>query len=651
MLFAATETYTEVTEMKRKAGLIAVMLILALSCALVLNGCRLNIDLVRATPESSGNAGDNKTPGSDATPDAGATDGPGYATPDPADPGDALVLALAFANTFKGTWTADDNTFLDFDVEDDKPFVLSGVWASDGAFPVYDIIEAKTNPGTEKKYQVKLRERVSGKESELIIVSDNNSIIVSETGSIIGEKRYTYDGTKQFPPEVISFSPEQIVAQFGGHWTGYKDPDEFVVIEAGPDGEALLRHGYRSAPGEAVEYTFKSAVVIDKLGYDYDVVLVNRQNGQELSTQAGIRQAGNILLFNFVDGRGSVSFEAYSETKLTDVDPVVFATQYKGAWTNSDNEFIQYSVSDGKAHMMFAIWNSGGDFPAGQITRVTQIGGEKKYEISLKMHGDGSVHVYFMEMDDSTGKMTVWEDGHASSDYYFIASQQPAEPLSDNEILSNFGGLWISNDNLYEFIYIEKLNSDSINVTYGIRNSDGEFHYETIENAIGDDLGHDFQVTFKKAGSSEIIVRYVGLIQAGKTMLIDLNDGKGERSFLLSEHDAILEVGEAYLAGQLVGCWTASNMSDFISFSKSATIMFAVWNSGGEFPVGNIKRVTTFLGGSNEGIYMLVLRMKGTNELKVYNLKIISQTQFEFWEEGGVHDTYTYYTDKQLGMG
>ena len=79
--------------------------------------------------------------------------------------------------------------------------------------------------------------------------------------------------------------------------------------------------------------------------------------------------------------------------------------------------------------------------------------------------------------------------------------------------------------------------------------------------------------------------------------------------------------------------------------------MFAVWNSGGEFPVGNIKRVTTFLGGSNEGIYMLVLRMKGTNELKVYNLKIISQTQIEFWEEGGVHDTYTYYTDKQLGMG
>ena len=285
MLFAATETYTEVTEMKRKAGLIAVMLILALSCALVLNGCRLNIDLVRATPESSGNAGDNKTPGSDATPDAGATDGPGYATPDPADPGDALVLALAFANTFKGTWTADDNTFLDFDVEDDKPFVLSGVWASDGAFPVYDIIEAKTDPGTEKKYQVKLRERVSGKESELIIVSDNNSIIVSETGSIIGEKRYTYDGTKQFPPEVISFSPEQIVAQFGGHWTGYKDPDEFVVIEAGPDGEALLRHGYRTAPGEAVEYTFKSAVVIDKLGYDYDVVLVNRQNGQELITE------------------------------------------------------------------------------------------------------------------------------------------------------------------------------------------------------------------------------------------------------------------------------------------------------------------------------------------------------------------------------
>ncbi|MBP5631413.1 MAG: leucine-rich repeat domain-containing protein [Clostridia bacterium] len=36
--------------MKKKAVLIAVMLILALSCALVLNGCRLNIDLVSETP-------------------------------------------------------------------------------------------------------------------------------------------------------------------------------------------------------------------------------------------------------------------------------------------------------------------------------------------------------------------------------------------------------------------------------------------------------------------------------------------------------------------------------------------------------------------------------------------------------------------------
>ena len=637
--------------MKRKAGIIAIILVLALSCALVLNGCRLNTDRIKATPESSGNSADNKTPENAETPDAGATDGSSDATPEPADPGDAAVRALAFANTFNGTWTAGDNTFLDFDVEDDKPFVLAGVWASDGAFPVYDILDAEPDPENGNRYLLRLRERGSGKESELNVVSDNNSILVSEPGSIIGEKRYTYDGTKQFPPEVNSLTPNQIINELGGHWTGYKDPDEYVVIEAGPDGSARLRHGNRNAPGEAIEDTFKSAVVADGIGYDFDVVLVSGKDGQELSTQAGVRQAGNILQFNFLDGRGAVSFEAYKETALTDIDPVAFANQYKGAWTNSDDEFIQYSVSDGKAYMMFAVWNSGGEFPAGPITKVVQIGGEKKYEIALKMNLDGMMHTYFMEMEDSTGKMTVWEDGHESSDYYYIASKQPAEPLSKNDIIGYFGGLWFSETDPHEFIYIENVNSDSVNVTYGSRNKEAAFVYETVENAIGDNLGHDFQVTFKRAGSGEIIVRYVGLLQAGQTMMIDLNDGNGERPFIYAPSQAIVEIDNVYTSKMVKGCWTAGNDLDFISFSNEGTVMFAVWFSGGEFPVGRIVKSTVITGGPNDGVYMLVLKMNNTNQIKVYNLNIVSENKLEFWEDGSAKETYTYYPDKQLGMG
>ena len=51
-----------------------------------------------------------------------------------------------------------------------------------------------------------------------------------------------------------------------------------------------------------------------------------------------------------------------------------FFDSHKGYWTEEDGRFISFSEENGKYYAMFAIWNAGGQLPAGQVTKISNAG-------------------------------------------------------------------------------------------------------------------------------------------------------------------------------------------------------------------------------------------------------------------------------------
>ncbi len=670
--------------MRRTEIKFAVLLAVLICLSLLFAACNEQNETPTEKPEITGSSDstagvpEDKTPEiSDATPeqsadnvpteqntDAAATDQPTeqptdqpttnptpVPTPPPDQDQDAAKRALEFEKTYEGTWTANDDSFLDFSLEDGEPWIFNAIWNSGGEFPSFKILDAVKLDESGKKLLLKLRSR-DGAESELNFESQGMYIDISTPGGLLGGKRYFYDGTRQYPPETQTLTKDMILGIFGGKWVAYQNSDDVILIEKDSNGDIKLTRLAGGSSINADAYTIKTVTTADALGHEYEAVFENRNTGKDFNTTMGVFQAGGVIEIDYQNGKGRIAYLVYNAPTLENVDPFDFVDKFNGEWTNSDDEFISYSSYGGTPGMMFAIWNAGGPFPAGEILKVTRIGGEDYYEVLLKMNDDSGTHTFFVKYDSSTGKMTVWEDGEDGKDYYYDAMKQQAKPMTVKEILSYFGGVWIADINDNEFIQIETAGDESVaSVIHGFRNDIGAFDYYSIDVAIGDALGKDFQLTLRNSGTDEISVHYAGLIQAGQTLLIDLNDGKGERAFVLSDAKRIVQLMPTFLANQLAGSWTASNDSDFIDIDvedEKAVMMFAVWYSGGQFPAGRIMRVTQISGGARDGEYLLVLRMNGTNSIESYGLKKTADNKFEFWPLGGKHDVYTYYPDKQL---
>jgi hypothetical protein len=107
--------------------------------------------------------------------------------------------------------------------------------------------------------------------------------------------------------------------------------------------------------------------------------------------------------------------------------PTFLANQLAGSWTASnDSDFIDIDVEDEKAVMMFAVWYSGGQFPAGRIMRVTQISGgarDGEYLLVLRMNGTNSIESYGLKKT-ADNKFEFWPLGGKHDVYTYYPDKQ-----------------------------------------------------------------------------------------------------------------------------------------------------------------------------------------------------------------------------------
>ena len=389
--------------------------------AFALSGCTgiSGIDATKEpanTTEASGTEAPANTESPEATPEGTQTDAP-------ADGDAAAKRALDFARKVEGTWTADDDTFLDFSMENEKPWILSAVWNAGGVFPSCEIIDAEQKDADGYVYRLTVKVRESGEAATMNVEFSGNSMTVT-TGAFAVPKIYTFYGNRQYPMEITPLTAAQLLEILGGRWSGAFDVSDYILVEeVGEEHQIKLTRGMINSEGQKTEYWLKQATPRDDLWEVFDLELVDLKTGKELFTECTFGQAGYAVELTFSADEGKKGFLKDEEVKIEEIDPALIFDLYKGTWTDDDNHIVHISKDSDKVYVMFAVWNAGGVFPAGEILKAYRISSEPGYELLLKMN-NGVNASYFMIRNEAENALTVWGDGEPQSTYRYDKERQ-----------------------------------------------------------------------------------------------------------------------------------------------------------------------------------------------------------------------------------
>ena len=174
-------------------------------------------------------------------------------------------------------------------------------------------------------------------------------------------------------------------------------------------------------------------------------------------------------------------------------------------------------------------------------------------------------------------------------------SDPEGAPLDAAQIISLLGGEWVRNEvATVEYFRARGEAGGKVAVFFGDRTVERSERELTVVKmtestvtpgryalVLGDRLDgtgeHAFTLTFSDGGRT-----------------LDVDDGEGEVRRFTQLTPGYETVDPASFAKDRKGAWSASD-GDFINFSdEKPVIMFGVWNSGGDFPVAEIKEVRKY---------------------------------------------------------
>ena len=154
-----------------------------------------------------------------------------------------------------------------------------------------------------------------------------------------------------------------------------------------------------------------------------------------------------------------------------------FCGLVQGTWTAEDDSFVHFEDEEGIAGVMFAVWNAGGEFPAGTIADAEKIA-DGVYKLTVNMN-DGSTAEYVCTV---SGKEMILSSGTESKTYRYYDSRQlngSTEINSDpNAFVSLTEGTWTSLDGRFLDFYFE--DDGSPRVLFGSWIGGPGFVYATV---------------------------------------------------------------------------------------------------------------------------------------------------------------------------
>ncbi|MBO7504517.1 MAG: hypothetical protein J6U38_09135 [Clostridia bacterium] len=284
-----------------------------------------------------------------------------------------------------------------------------------------------------------------------------------------------------------------------------------------------------------------------------------------------------------------------------------FFDNHKGYWTEEDGKFITFSEEGGKYYAMFAIWNAGGPFPAGEVTKVAKAGDglyfltclvstdgseKKEYTFSVIDNADTDPRSIDCTIPGETVQRRYYNHTEAAFPSFFTE-----RAIAD--FVSKYAGYWTAIDG--NFFQI----TDEGSVFFAIWNAGGPFPGGKISNVYKS--GDQYNVT---VDISAVAPNDENSGWSAYTFYLSFEDIQSNPDAALANHPFEVGITKFYrhsqpgypeffndmiisdFVEQYQGYWTDMD-GKFFYVSPEGNMSFAIWNAGGPFPAGKIKYAST----------------------------------------------------------
>ena len=614
--------------MKKQSAIRMLALVLAGVMLLAVSGCQnLHLGQATAAPDAPGQTEAAPT---DTTPAPGGD-----------QTQEAAERASQFCERFNGTWTANDNSFIDIGYDEKKPAAIFGVWDSYAEFPegmIEDAVET-----AEGEYDLTVRMNPTSAPVTMHVKSDNNAIFFTDAMSVT--KRYEYDGKRQYPLTVSVLTPQEIMTLIGGLWTEALEGKEYLYVDMLNDGSIIIKvgdwdkEGYKTAyqilrveadsTWEKLELTMNDAD--GKTGI-YSGALYNAMNTFGLDLGTGEKayntdDFANHLGGNTEDPEDPAAVEAARRRALE------FAFKVDGTWTTPDGPvFMDFDIENSEPWFMTAVWNSGGQFPSGHILDAVEVK-TNEYELTVRMRDETAkrkmhckINGYSMEFTDDTGEKKTLD--------YKPTKQFPAS-ITDamhGEIMYICGGIRTEATQRIEYLNVYEDSAGRVFMerkTWGL--SDVKAKYRVIKIEYTNDVGTEINVIL--ADDDYKVYDMPGkLLSADRIFHIDFGEGMHAYVEDFPENHT-LEVNADTPAKRALefaflvdGTWNNKAETEFIDFgiedNNEPWFMLAIWNAGGAFPSGKIIDAVPV----KTGEYDVTVQMRDETKTRKFRAKLSGST-------------------------
>ncbi len=278
-----------------------------------------------------------------------------------------------------------------------------------------------------------------------------------------------------------------------------------------------------------------------------------------------------------------------------------FFDSHKGYWTEEDGRFISFSEENGKYYAMFAVWNAGGQFPAGQVTKVSKAGDGLYFVTCELTTADGwKKEATFSIIDNDTYPRSIDTTTPVETvqrRYFYHENFAYPSFFTERKIadfVDKYAGYWTAMDG--NFIEITK---DGV-VFFAIWNAGGPFPGGKITDVHKD--GDRYSVTIDisavapndENGGWEAYTYYLSfevLTSNPDTALSNHPFEKSSKKFYRHSEPGMPAFFSDMIINEFVekyqGYWTDTD-GKFFYVGPDRTVNFAIWNAGGPFPAGKI---------------------------------------------------------------
>lgn len=219
-------------------------------------------------------------------------------------------------------------------------------------------------------------------------------------------------------PDDGTMTGPQVAETFGGVWSQVENADVFLMFSIDGD-KVTLEKGSWSTGNVSAVYDLKIKS-LDQTEKDFEFALT--KDGKTETKNVMMYMAGSTFDLDLGSGKNAY---VRDNVQSHDMEAIVkFVKSMQGSWTASDNTFIEFSIEDGNPYVMFAVWNSGGEFPVGKVARLDKID-DTHYTLGLIMKGETKLTNFtLVDKVKDTNSFDLSDEGGKAVNYFYDAAMQ-----------------------------------------------------------------------------------------------------------------------------------------------------------------------------------------------------------------------------------